>query len=208
MWTLVYEFGLIDARRILSVVEARLATIGKLKEAIHQGAKEVPNIHKIITEDPWLLDPRWNIVADEVDISTLGVKYEPEDGETGLRADFLFALVPHNPAPLDEVIVVEIKRGTNKDGTERKATSEEVTKFHLYVLAVRDHYQKSTDHPAVRGLMIAQGYTQQANSLRASLEKISDVRLAFRTWSRIIDETERMHLAWLDLSRKRADRDD
>jgi hypothetical protein len=205
MWTLVYEFGLIDARRILSVVEARLATIGKLKEAIHQGAKEVPNIHKIVAEDPWLLDPRWNIVADEVDISTLGVKYEPEASETGLRADFLFALVPHNPAPLDEVIVVEIKRGTNADGTERRVSPEEVTKFHLYVLAVRDHYQKSTDHPSVRGLMIAQGYSRQANSLRTSLENSSDVRLAFRTWTRIIDETERMHLAWLDLSRKRAD---
>jgi hypothetical protein len=205
MWQFVYEFGLIDARRVLSVIEARIATIRKLKEAIGRGAREVPNIHDIVQKDPWLLDPRWNIVADELDISTLGIDYKPGTDETGLRLDFLFALVPHAPAPMDEVIVVEIKRGTNSDLSERKATADEVNKFHLYVLAVRDHYFRSTEHPAVRGLMIAQGYTGQAELLRRSLEENRDVRLTFRTWDRLIDETERMHLAWLDLSRIRAD---
>ena len=184
MWQLVYEFGLIDARRILSVIEARLATIRKVKEAVHQGAREVPNIHNIISQDPWLLDPRWNIVADELDIGTFGIEYTPEPNESGLRLDFLFALVPHQPAPMDEVIVVEIKRGTNADLSERKVTPDEVTKFHLYVLKVREHYQKSTEYPAVRGVMIAQGYTGQADSLRKSLEQNPDVRLAFRTWDR------------------------
>jgi hypothetical protein len=205
MWQLVYEFGLIDARRVLSVIEARISTIRKLKEAIGQGAREVPNIHDIVQNDPWLLDPRWNIVADELDISTLGIDYKPGLDETGLRLDFMFALVPHAPAPMDEVIVVEIKRGTNTDLSERRATADEVNKFHLYVLAVRDYYQKSSEHPAVRGLMIAQGYTSQADLLRRSLEESRDVRLSFRTWDRLIDETERMHLAWLDLSRIRAD---
>jgi Histidine kinase-, DNA gyrase B-, and HSP90-like ATPase len=204
MWQLVHEFGLIDARRILSIVEARLATIRKLKEAINEGAREVPNIHNIVVSDPWLLDPRWNILADEIDITTLGIDYKPEVDETGLRIDFLFALAPHAPAPMDEVIVVEIKRGTNRDLSVRKVTADELNKFHLYVLGVRDHYQASTDHPAVRGLMIAQGYTGQADRLRKSLEQNTDVRLAFRTWDRAIDETERMHIAWLDLSRDRA----
>jgi len=143
----------------------------------------------------------------KLDISTFGINYEPGPNESGLRLDFLFALVPHPPAPMDEVIVVEIKRGTNADLSERKVTPDEVTKFHLYVLKVREYYQKSSEYPAVRGLMIAQGYTGQADSLRKSLEQNPDVRLAFRTWDRVIDETERMHMAWLDLSRKRADRD-
>jgi hypothetical protein len=208
MWQLVYEFGLIDARRVLSLVEARLATIRKLKDAIHQGEREVPGIHKIIAEDPWLLDPRWNIVADEMDISVLGVDYEPEIGEQGLRLDFLFALVPHAPAPLDEVIVVEIKRGTNADGSARKATDVEVQKFHTYVLQVRDHYAKNTAPPSVRGLFIAQDYTTRANTVRRSLESMTDVRLTFRTWDMAIEDTERMHLAWLELSKMRAARDD
>ncbi|MUN35489.1 hypothetical protein GNZ18_02585 [Actinomadura sp. NEAU-AAG5] len=203
VWQIVHDFGLIDARRVLSIIEARLATIRKLKDAIKNGAREVPEIHKIVISDPWLLDPRWNIIADEVDVSTLGVAYDPEEGEDGLRLDFIFALAPHPPARLDEVIVVEIKRGTDAKGKERKVTHDEVTKFHLYVLAVREHYQRSTEHPAVRGLMITQAYTAQADSLRRSLESSTDVRLSFRTWDRVIEETERMHVAWLNVSKDR-----
>lgn len=203
VWQIVHEFGLIDARRLLSIIRARLATIRKLKDAIKHGAREVPEIHKIVIADPWLLDPRWNIIADEVDVSTLGVSYEPEQDEEGLRLDFMFALAPHAPARLDEIIVVEIKRGTDSKGRERRVTPEEINKFHLYVLAVREYYQKSTEHPTVRGLMITQGYTAQANGLRRSLEGSTDIRLAFRTWDRVIEETERMHVAWLNVSEER-----
>jgi hypothetical protein len=205
MWAMVHEFGLIDARRLMSIVEARLGTIRKLKDAIQRGAREVPDIHNIVVSDPWLLDPRWNIVDHELDIASLGIPYSPELDERGLRLDFLFALAPHSPAPLDEVIVVEIKRGTNSDGSVRKVKDSEINKFHMYVLSVQDFYQKSTERPSVRGVMIAQGYTAMADRLRKSLEGVTGVRLTFSTWDRVIDETERMHMAWLDLSRTRAD---
>lgn len=204
VWQLVHEFGLIDARRVLSVIEARLATIRKLKEAIQRGAREVPDIHNIVIADPWLLDPRWNLLADELDIATLGTGYLPEQDEEGMRLDYLFALTPHTPALLDEVIVVEIKRGTDRKGNLRKADVDEVNKFHGYVLAVKDYYDRSTDRPLVRGLMIAQSYTAGADRVRRSLEEAQAVRLAFRTWDRVIDETERMHMGWLEVSKDRA----
>lgn len=204
VWAMVHEFSLVDARRLLSIVEARLSAIRKLKDAISQGAKEVPDIHNIVKNDPWLLDPRWNLVDDELDLTKTGIGYQPELDEDGNRLDFLFALAPHAPAPLDEIIVVEIKRGTYADGRERKADLNEVNKFHLYVASVQSHYQKSSDPPTVRGLMIAQGYTPQADLIRKNLEG-GPVRLTFSTWDKVIDETERMHTAWLDLSRMRAD---
>lgn len=154
--------------------------------------------------DPWLLDPRWNLLADELDIATLGTGYLPEQDEEGMRLDYLFALTPHTPALLDEVIVVEIKRGTDRKGNLRKADVDEVNKFHGYVLAVKDYYDRSTDRPLVRGLMIAQSYTAGADRVRRSLEEAQAVRLAFRTWDRVIDETERMHMGWLEVSKDRA----
>src|SRR5215475_3944442 len=117
----------------------------------------------------------------------------------------LFALAPHPPARLDQVIVVEVKRGSKTSGRERKATDGEVHKFHQYVLTVEDHYAKSTEPVAVRGLMIAQGYTRNAELLRRSLESNRQVQLRFSTWDRVIDETERMHLGWLGVSQKRLD---
>lgn len=204
MWALVSEFGLVDARRSQSLIEARLATIRSLKKAVHNGAREVPEIHKIVLRDPWLLDPRWSLLDDEIDLTKMGIGYIPEEDEQGLRLDYLFGLAPRYPAPVDEVVVVEIKRGSDSKGTPRKAADTEVQKFHQYVLGVQDHYAASTDRPNVRGLMIAQGYTAQADRVRKSFETMQGVRLAFRTWDRVIDDTERMHLGWLAVSRERA----
>jgi hypothetical protein len=205
MWALVSDVGLVDARRTQSLIAARLSTIRSLKRAVHNGAREVPDIHKIVLKDPWLLDPRWSLLDDEMDLTKMGIAHQPEEDEQGARLDFLFALAPKSPAPLDEVVVVEIKRGTGNEGKPRKATDLEVNKFHSYVLAVTNHYAKSSEQPAVRGLMIAQDYTVGADQLRKSLETIQNVRLAFRTWDRVVDDTERMHMGWLAVSRDRLD---
>ncbi len=205
MWSLVAEFGLIDARRLKSVIEARLKTIARLRDAIMNGAREVPDIHTLVRENTWLLDPRWHILGDEVDVTSLpGVRFAPEsDRESGNRLDFLFALAPTSPAPTDQVVVVEVKRGRDGLGRVRKADEDEVNKFHQYVLAVQQHYQKNTIAPAVRGLLIAQDYTTQGDNIRRSLEKIGDPKLEFKTWSRVLEETERMHLGWLEVSEQR-----
>ena len=64
-----------------------------------------------------------------------GVNFAPEsDEETGNQLDFLFALAPTSPAPKDQVVVVEIKRGSHSTGRVRKADLPEVNKFHQYVL--------------------------------------------------------------------------
>ena len=203
VWQLVHEFGLVDARRTLSIVEARLATIRKLKVAVETGAREVPDLHNIVLNDPWLLDPRWNLLDDEVDLTDLGVQFEPEEDEKGNRLDFLFGLAPHPPAPMDEVVVVEIKRGSDATGNIRKANDSEVNKFHGYVLAVQEHHARSSERVTVRGLMIAQGYTSNADLLRKSLEGNPSVDLSFKTWHRVIGDTERMHTGWLEVSKER-----
>lgn len=204
LWGLIHDFGLIDARKNLSIIEARLAAIAKLKEQIAGGATEVPDIHNIVRDDPWLLDPRWIVLGDEVPLDALGVDFEPEtDDETGMRLDFLFVLRPEKPAPVDEVVVVEIKRGYDRNGKERKASDTEVESFHKYVLAVEEHYAKSTDRPRVRGLMVAQAYTKKAEAVRKSFEKITEPRFEFKTWDRVIDDTERLHTGWLAVSKER-----
>jgi len=203
VWKLVQQFGLVDARRVLSIIQARLSTIRKLQTAVRDRTREVPDLHNVVVDDPWLLDPRWNLLDDEIRIETLGIEYAPQFDEEGLRLDFLFALAPHPPAPLDEVIVVEIKRGSDSRGRERKATDSEVHKFHQYVLAVQDHYARNTERVTVRGLMIAQAYTPNGDRVRRSLEQNRDVQMHFRTWDRVIDDTERMHTGWLEVSKDR-----
>lgn len=203
MWGLVKEFGLIDARRTMTLIEARLETISRLAEAIEHGAREVPELHKLVRDDAWLIDPRFHLYDDEVEIQKAIPDYEPEINEEGLQIDFLFILQPKKPAPIDEVIVVEIKRGSYPDGRIHKANDSEVHKFQNYVLAAKDYYDRNSEPPRVRGLMIAQGYTRNADRLRKSIEQIVDPKHEFKTWDTLIQDTERMHLGWLEVSKLR-----
>ena len=202
-WGLVREFSLIDARKNYSIVQARLQTIDRLDAAIRAGATEVPEIHNIIKEFPWILDPRWSLLGDEVDINSLTENYEPTlDEETGQRLDFLFILKPKAPAPLDEVLVVEIKRGMKLDGKIHRVSEGEVHKFHSYVLGVYEGYSLNSKPPSVKGLMIANAYSQRASRTRRSLEQVREVSLEFQTWDTVIENTRRLHTGWLEVTQK------
>ena len=201
-WGLVREFSLIDARKNYSIIQARLGTIDRLGAAITAGATEVPEIHNVIKEFPWILDPRWSLLGDEIDPETLQEHYEPTiDDETGQRLDFLFILKPQAPAPFDEILVVEIKRGVKSNGRMHRVSEEEVNKFHSYVLGVHANYSVNTAPPSVSGLMVANGYTERANRTRRSLAQVREVRLEFQTWDSVIENTKRLHSGWLEVTR-------
>lgn len=197
-WGLVREFSLIDARRTYTLIQARLGTIERLDEAVKGGALEVPTLHELLKEYPWLVDPRWSLLGDEINLEELDPTYAPELDEEGNRLDFLFGLRPSEPAPFDQALVVEIKRGRKADGIEHRVSVGEVDKFHTYVLGVDGHYKRrSSDHPRVTGLMIAENYTEQALAKRRSIETITDPQMRFKTWGQVVEEAKLFHVGWL-----------
>jgi hypothetical protein len=117
-------------------------------------------------------------------------------------------LQPSPPADVDEVVVVEIKRGTHPDGKTRHATYAEVEKFQKYVLSAQSYYDEhGSSRPRVRGLMIAQGYAGDAVALMKMLRTHPEPKYSFKTWREVIEQTHRLHLAWLNVSQKRAGSD-
>ena len=201
-WTLVREFSLIDARRNLSIIQARLSTIEKLENAVAHGASEVPVIHEMLKEFPWLIDPRWSLMGEEVDLKKFGIAPETDAGERGGRLDFVFALGPAEPAQQDRISVVEIKRGTTAEGKIRKVSDHEVQKFHKYLLHVERHFAKESQPRRVTGLMIADGYTEGADLVRVSLGQIDNPEFKFKTWDSVIRDTKQLHMSWLDVTTK------
>lgn len=205
IWEVVQRFGLIDARRNQTIIEARLKTIAELRRFVSSGATEVPTIHEHIKQHPWLLDPRWYLLDDEVRLSDLGII--PEQDESDGRLDFLFALGPRSPYTHDELLVVEINRGTHPDGKTRIVNDKEVSRFQRYTLAAHKS-QSRVDKPLrVVGLMIAQRYTSEADEVRKHLETAQSPRLVFTTWNSVLLETERLHKDWLAVSSRRASED-
>lgn len=202
LWEVVNQFALIDARRNQTVIEARLKAIAELRQFVDSGALEVPTIHEHIKRHPWLLDPRWYLLDDEVRLSELGIT--PDEGESDGRMDYLFALGPSSPYTHDELLVVEIKRGTHEDGRLRSVNTDEISRFHSYVLAAHESQRISSEPLRVTGLMVAQRYTEDADRQRKSLQTVGDVRLVFSTWNRVLKETERLHEGWLAVTNRRA----
>ena len=201
IWDVIHRFGLIDARRNQTIIETRLKAIDQLRQYVREGAKEVPTIHQHIKENIWLLDPRWHLLGNEVRLEDLGIKYEP-DPDVGKRMDYLFAMQPSAPSTVDEVLVVEIKRAKTNDGRVHRVSATEVTKFHDYVIQAERVYARDENRPQVSGIMIADGFSESAWN-RTKME-LPGVRLHYRTWGRVVQETERLHRGWLAVATKRA----
>ncbi len=86
------EWEVLDAIEMVRVVEGRLNAIRKFQELVRIRAKEVPTIHNFLVDNPWLLDPTWDYLDDEVDFRNKLLKRFPEAKnvtEENRRIDFL-----------------------------------------------------------------------------------------------------------------------
>lgn len=202
VWNIIHRFSLIDARRNQTMIQRRLDAIAELTSFIDQGATEVPEIHTHLMANTWILDPRWQLLSDEVNIKNLGIDYEPEyDG--GYRMDYLFALGSPNLEESEEIVVVEIKRARTPDGLKRSASEPQVHKFHSYTAAANEWARNNKPAPNVIGLMIAESWTAGAERVRDGLAQIAQPQMRFRTWTQVIRDTERWHRMWLAVENRR-----
>ena len=56
---------------MMKVTEGRITTIEKLDEMIETNALEKPDLHKFLKQFPWVIDPHWTLVDDEVTYTQL-----------------------------------------------------------------------------------------------------------------------------------------
>jgi hypothetical protein len=164
------EWEIVEAKEMMRVTKGRITTIEKLQELIETNALEVPTLHNFLKEFPWVLDPRWTLVADEKTYTELLRKEFPQDStelEDDRRIDFLCV------KESNDLIVVEIKRPKSKASTKALAQIEE------YVNFMRDYASKTTDpeirHRTVVGYLLCGDLvnTPQARQRTENLRKAS-----------------------------------
>ena len=73
------EWRVIEAREVLRLVQGRPQAIEQFARMIKIDAREVPELHDYFAEFPWILDPSWIQVYDEVHYSTLLKNQFPDD---------------------------------------------------------------------------------------------------------------------------------
>ncbi|MDE3243544.1 MAG: hypothetical protein KGO52_12575, partial [Nitrospirota bacterium] len=185
------EWEVVEAKEMMRVTEGRIKTIEKLEELIRTNALEVPTLHKFLKEFPWVLDPRWTLVADEQSFSKLLREEFPEEADTeeNRRIDFLCV------RESTSLIVVEIKR------PKSRASMKELLQIENYVNFMRNHVKKTTD-PAFKfrevvGFLLCGNLvdTWEVNGKRENLEAAGIYVRKYSDLLRLVEANHKEFLA-------------
>lgn len=111
--TYLHEWKVLESRAILEVIGGRLGIIDKFHKMIINNAPETAplkgadNMHDLLAEYPWLLNPEWQVLAEEKTISKQLKEWNAEyldDSDKESRYDFLALGYDKN------LVIIEIKR--------------------------------------------------------------------------------------------------
>ncbi len=188
---LFYEWEIIEAKEMMTVTKGRIQTIEKLQNLIDTNALEVPTLHNFLKTFPWVLDPRWNLIADEKRYSDLLRDGYPEDAdvpEDERRIDFLCVREGMT------LVVVEIKRPAVKASTKQLGQIED------YVIFMRNYIKKTTDPDMsfndVVGYLLC-GDVVGTSAVRGKIENLSNARIYVRLYKDLLRMVENSHKEFL-----------
>ena len=171
------------------VLEGRLATIKKFKEFVDTNAKEVPTIHNFFKQFPWILDPRWTDLQDEVHYSVLLKSKYPESelDESDRRIDFL--CLGFN----DTIHIVELKRPAHHVGKKDLEQIQDYIVFIKSKFGTDPHYS----YRNATGYLIC-GEIQRSEEIRTRIEMHEKNAIYVRTYSELVSKTEALHRSFID----------
>ena len=185
------EWRVLESRAIREVVEGRLALVDKFERMVQALRAETANtrsdggenLHDLLAEFPWLLNPDWQTLAEERSVTKQLRKWHSDDGiGSAERFDFL-ALEGESM-----FVVVEIKRPGKavsrseirqlEDYCERLSRSKRDIRMALVysgALNVPEHEKRKYEDPSYMTLLTWQGLIARARRhyghYRAVLER-------------------------------------
>ena len=185
------EWEVVEAKEMARVTEGRIATIEKLQDLIEKDALEIPTLHNFLREFPWVIDPRWNLVDDEVHYSKLLREKFPDADrpERDRRIDFLCVRESTN------LVVVEIKRPA------ARISREELDQIRDYVFFVREYVGQPTDaettYQNVVGYLLCGDFVK-ASAVGQYQALLAKDQIYVRRYSDLLDMVKRMHREFIE----------
>ena len=186
------EWEIVEAKEMARVTQGRITTIEKLQKLIEDNALEVPTLHNFLKEFPWVIDPRWSLVDDEVTYSQLLRDKFPEDSdapESNRRIDFLCVREGAN------LVVVEIKR------PQSNASVEELNQIEEYVIFMRAYINRTTDsdyqYETVTGYLLC-GDLVNTDRARGKKDILANSQIYVRRYTDLLDMVKRAHDEFLE----------
>ena len=185
------EWEILEAKEMMKVTEGRIMTIKQLQKFIDTNAKEVPTIHNFLKKFPWVLDPRWTLVADEHRYSDLlRDQFSDSDDipEVNRRIDFLCVREGTH------LVVVEIKR------PQSRIRRKELDQIEDYVTFIEGQIRGTTDpelqYKDVTGYLLC-GNVADDNEVQAKMDRLSQTKIYVRRYSDLLERVEVLHAKFL-----------
>ena len=185
------EWQIVEAKEMSRITEGRISTVTKFQNHVEQDAMEVPTLHNFLKEFPWVIDPRWTLIADEVYYSRLLKEKFPESDtvpESDRRIDFLCV------GDSNDLYLVEIKRPS------LRASRKHLEQIEDYVIFLKGEVAASTDpefaYSNVIGYLVC-GDMVTTSEVEAKREMLANSRIYVRLYRDMLSQVQRMHQKFL-----------
>lgn len=199
---LMKEWTVIEVIAAAQIVKGRVEVIKLLEKMLLDGAKEVPDLHNLLSEHSWLIDPTWDKMADEITLEKLLIEkfganelLNPELAKN--RTDFICK------GDNGRLFVVEIK---NSDF--RCTNTKEIEQLKRYVDFLRDHESQihSSQRPRreIQGFLIAGDFS---NEISREIDRISRDGMFVRRWRDLLRTAIESHKEYFKLMKNRMPND-
>lgn len=186
------EWEIVEAKEMARVTKGRITTIEKLQSLIKNNALEKPTLHNFLKEFPWVIDPRWTLVADEVTYSQLLRDRFPEHDEvleSNRRIDFLCVREGTSLA------VVEIKR------PKSRVSAKELEQITAYVDFIGAHIRGTSDpnyrYTEVTGYLLC-GDLVNNDQVKVKKERLARTQIYVRRYTDLLEMVQRIHAEFLE----------
>jgi Histidine kinase-, DNA gyrase B-, and HSP90-like ATPase len=197
------EWDILEAVNVAYVVKGRVAIINKFEEMIRNRVPEKPDMQDYVKARPWLIDPKWSMLAHEKALDRFLVEhFKIETGrskEGARRLDFFCLGDKYQTA-----YVVEAKRPGDLVGRD------EFDQLRDYVLYLRGKFRQVPDsdigRSTVGGVLIADRVREEDREHQRSFLELDNMR--FVTWDQLLTSTKTLHEQFLDAVKLRAPADD
>lgn len=198
------DWDIIEAINTAHLVKGRVEIIQKFSQMIKDRVPEKPNMQNYLRDHPWLIDPKWTMLAHEQSLDRM-IRDEfgassSGSAEGSRRFDFFCLGDRYQTAH-----IVETKRPGALVGRE------ECDQIRDYVLFLRKKLQEESSdqqnrRSMVKGLLIADRI-RSGDDGHVKMGQDSGI-FDVRSWDNLLTTAESMHKEFLDAVTKRAPSDD
>lgn len=190
------KYEVLDAMNSLKIVKGRMRAISKFDQLVKTNAKEVPTMHDFLGDNPWLLDPRWDYMDDEVTFRHMLEEQFPDEelDEPNRRIDFVCL------GDVNTLKVVEIKRPDITIG------KNELEQLKDYVDFAREmHGSDPVGEREVEGYVIGEKLADSRKAQR-EYERMKNDGMYIRTYKDLQRLAKKSQREFLDVLERKAER--